>query len=135
MLPDVRKFSLWAVNYNSTLSRSLVLLAAIIAVAVPDLGDLISLIGAFASSALAFIFPALLDFLTFTPSMNEWQQLFQDRKVWKPIATVLWAVKDLAIVALGVIGLILGTYAAIAGIVANFTKHSDGGCIPLWRWH
>jgi len=111
------------------------LIAAIVAVAVPDLGDLIALIGAFASSGLAFIFPALLDYLTFSPSLEEWREVFRFQNMWRFFSTVLWAFKDLAIVALGVIGLILGTYASINGIARNIAKHPDEGCTPLWRRH
>ena len=115
-----------------------------IAVAVPDLGDLISLVGAFSSSALTFIFPALLDLLTYWPSQQEWVELLQCQLIvrlqqWKLIfqsaLSVTWALKNFVIIALGVIGMILGTYASIAGIVANVSKHTAHDCTPLWLRH
>jgi len=114
---------------------------AVFAAAVPDLGDLISLVGAFSSCALTFIFPALLDLLTFWPSQQEWVELLECRLIvrlrqWRLVlqsaSSVMWALKNFAIVALGVIGMVLGTYASVAGIVANISTPSAHECTPLW---
>ena len=79
---------------------------------VPDLGDLINLIGAFFSSTLAFIIPPLLEIVTWWPERGpgHW---------W-----VVWFVKDIAIIVMGVVGLGLGTYESLVNIVHYFEgKH------------
>ena len=81
-----------------------------IALAVPDLGDLITLVGAVASSALALMFPAILDILTF------WKKKREQKGLWM----LVWLIKDILIVLLGVVGSIFGTGAAIKNIVDFF---------------
>lgn len=101
------------------------MLAAVIALAVPDLGDLISLIGAVASSALALIFPALLEIVTF------WHDRRERKFLWF-MPWVVWVVKDCLILALGIFGLILGSYASISNIIVNIGK-KDGPCRSIFR--
>ena len=97
------------------------IIAALIALAVPDLDDLISLIGAVASSGLALIFPPLLSILVFWRIRHKchWLGCFP----WP-----VWVVKDVLIATLGVVGSLFGTYAAIRRIVLYFRQelHSDG---------
>ena len=91
--------------------------------AIPDLNGLITLIGAVASCALAFIFPPFLNILTF---WNERPPLVI--RVGKLRLSLSWwfiVVKDVAILLLGVLGSIFGTYASIASIVGFFEKHHD----------
>lgn len=78
---------------------TIVVLAAII----PNLGPIISLVGAVSSSTLALIFPPLIEIITFWPNnlgKNYW---------------VLW--KDIAIMVFGILGFIFGTYTSIAQIL------------------
>ena len=77
---------------------------------VPDLGDLIGLVGAFACAALAFIFPPLLEMMSRWPERgpSHW---------W-----VMWFVKDLAIIVMGVVGFVFGTYATLVNIKHSFEK-------------
>lgn len=100
---------------------------AIVAVAVPDLGDLISLIGAVASSALALIFPALLEIIVFWPVRRE-------RRFCWVLPWVAWLVKDVLIVSLGVVGMLLGSYASISNIILNINK-KDEPCQSIYRPH
>ena len=98
-------------------------LAAVIAIAVPDLEDLIALIGAVASSALALMFPALLEIITFWP-------IKEKRKFFWVFPWVVWLVKDCLILLLGLVGLVLGSYASISNIIMNIKAH-DQPCQPL----
>jgi solute carrier family 36 (proton-coupled amino acid transporter) len=81
----------------------LVLFTFILAAMVPNLGAVISLVGAVSSSTLALIFPPLIDIITFWPN-----QL--GRNYW-----MLW--KDIAIMIFGILGFIFGSYASIVQIV------------------
>jgi proton-coupled amino acid transporter len=88
-----------------------VLVTAGIAVGLPDLGDLISLVGAFSCTALAFIVPPCLEMLTLFPQRHS-------RRWWLPLF-----VKDIAIAVMGVIGFLFGTYATLVNIVYYFKKN------------
>ena len=86
--------------------------------AVPDLDDLISLIGAVASSMLALVFPSLLSLMIFWPVRR--------KASWLGILSwPVWVVKDVCIALLGVVGSLFGTYASIDNIVVYF-QGSDG---------
>ena len=85
-----------------------------IALAVPDLGDLITLVGAVASSALALMFPPLFDILTF------WKEKRAQKLLWM----LVWLIKNILIIALGVVGSIFGTGAAIKNIVDFFDSEN-----------
>ena len=93
------------------MSKSLPPHAAGIAVGLPDLGDLISLVGAFACCALAFIIPPCLELLTFLPQ--------RQTSIWWP----LWTFKDIAIVIMGVVGFFFGTYATVDNIINYFKQN------------
>ena len=96
---------------------------AAFALAIPDLGDLISLVGAFASGALALIFPPLIDILTF------WRE--KDRKWLSIFPRPVWVTKDILIMLLGILGFIFGTYASIGQIIKNFGKDTTVGYCGL----
>lgn len=81
----------------------LVILTFALAAAVPNLGAVISLVGAFSSSALALIFPPIIHLITFWPN-----KLGKYR--WK-----MW--KDIAIIVFGVLGFLLGSYVSILNII------------------
>ena len=97
---------------------------AVVALIVPDLGDLISLIGAVASSALALIFPPLLEILIFAKVDYSISRLGL-------VKHVAWITKDLLIMILGIIGLLFGTYASIDGIV-NYKGADDSVCLNFF---
>uniref|UniRef100_A0AAR5PGX3 Amino acid transporter transmembrane domain-containing protein n=1 Tax=Dendroctonus ponderosae TaxID=77166 RepID=A0AAR5PGX3_DENPD len=82
---------------------ALVFITFIFAVAIPNLGAVISLVGAFSSSALAMIFPPLVEIVTFWPdkmARNDW---------------MLW--KNIVIVTIGFLGFLTGSYVSICNIL------------------
>ncbi|KAL1489695.1 hypothetical protein ABEB36_013635 [Hypothenemus hampei] len=81
----------------------LVFVTFIFAVAIPNLGAVISLVGAFSSSALAMIFPPLIEIITFSPDKL-------GRSDWK-----LW--KDILIVCIGFLGFLTGSYVSFLSIL------------------
>ena len=111
--------------------------------ALPDLNDFISLIGAVAGSALALIFPPLLHMLVFLKhdhsrpltcvgdqdSIN----YYAPSSKLKQVTKVAWVVKDILITVLGLAGLVFGTYAFINGLVEFFTnnKNSNNSCVKF----
>ncbi|CAG9823048.1 unnamed protein product [Phaedon cochleariae] len=81
----------------------LVFITFLIAIAIPNLGAVISLVGAFSSSALALIFPPLVEIITFWPEnlgKNKW---------------ILW--KDLTIIFIGFAGFAIGSYTSLLNIL------------------
>lgn len=68
---------------------------------VPDLGVVISLVGAVSSSTLALIFPPILELVTF----------------WNHGLTTSMYLKDLAILMFGLVGFGFGTYVSIHNIL------------------
>ena len=78
-----------------------------IAVLVPHLDLLISLIGAFASCALALMLPPIIDILTL--SVEEGEQLSWSR-----------VLKNVLIVVFGFLGFVTGTYSALSEIIKKF---------------
>ena len=109
------------------------------AMVLPDLGDLIALIGAVASSALALIYPPLLHMLVFLKhdhsrpltcvgdrDSNTMINYYAPSSKLKQVTKVTWVVKDVLIMVLGLAGLVFGTYAAINGLV-EFFKNNDNG--------
>lgn len=85
------------------LRTSLVFLTFALAIAIPNLGGVISLVGAFSSSALALIFPPLIEIITFWPD-----------KLGK-FSWVFW--KDIAIAIFGFVGFLVGSYVSILNVV------------------
>ncbi|CAG9858641.1 unnamed protein product [Phyllotreta striolata] len=82
----------------------LVFITFIFAIAIPNLGAVISLVGAFSSSALALIFPPLIEIITFWPDKlgtSKW---------------ILW--KDIFIIAFGFVGFVVGSYVSLLNIIA-----------------
>ncbi|XP_969657.2 proton-coupled amino acid transporter-like protein pathetic isoform X2 [Tribolium castaneum] len=83
---------------------SLVILTAVIAILVPDLEGLISLVGALCLSMLGLIFPAVIDLVTF------WEDPGFGRLNWR-----LW--KNVLLIFFGFVGFATGTYVSIQGII------------------
>lgn len=81
----------------------LVVFTFLLAAMIPNLGAVISLVGAVSSSTLALIFPPLIEIITFWPDGL-------GRNYW-----VLW--KDIAIMTFGICGFVFGTYTSVAQII------------------
>lgn len=73
--------------------------------AVPNLGAVISLVGAVSSSTLALIFPPIIELMTFWPT-----QPGQKMSPWM-------VAKDLSIMVFGILGFGFGTYTSIVNIL------------------
>ncbi|KAK6636476.1 hypothetical protein RUM43_010137 [Polyplax serrata] len=85
---------------------SLVLLTFGLAIMIPNLGAVISLVGAASSSTLAIIFPPLIEIMTFWDS---------------DLGKYNWILlKDILIVVFGVLIFGIGTYVSLANIIAPF---------------
>ena len=117
------------------------------ALALPDLGDLISLVGAVASSALALIFPPLLHILVFIKGDSSDQQnglcaklkqtlcvTEMEQTLWiTRFKKAAWVTKDVLIMVFGFFGFALGTYASIDGLVKYFGSNSVGSvCVNFY---
>ncbi|XP_055636354.1 proton-coupled amino acid transporter-like protein CG1139 isoform X2 [Toxorhynchites rutilus septentrionalis] len=81
----------------------LVVFTFLLAAMIPNLGAVISLVGAVSSSTLALIFPPLIEIITFWPDGL-------GKRYW-----ILW--KDIAIMTFGICGFVFGTYSSIAQIL------------------
>lgn len=88
MVKSMIQFNFFMLNSN------LVSFAVILAALVPNLGPIISLVGALSSSTLALIFPPLIEIVTFGPER-------MGRYYW-----MLW--KNLAIMLFGILGFFFG---------------------------
>ena len=82
------------------------------ALAIPDLDDLITLVGAVASSALALIFPPLIEMMTY------WSD--PERKWFGVLPKPFWVTKDIIVMTIGILGFFLGTFAAFHNIIFRY---------------
>lgn len=81
----------------------LVLFTFILAAMIPNLGAVISLVGAISSSTLALIFPPIIEIVTFWDhGLGKWN--------W-----ILW--KDIAIMIFGIMGFVFGSFTSIMQIL------------------
>ncbi|XP_028898855.1 proton-coupled amino acid transporter-like protein pathetic isoform X2 [Zeugodacus cucurbitae] len=88
---------------STALRIVLVVFTFLLAVCIPNLGPIISLVGAVSSSALALIAPPIIDIITFYPvGLGKYN--------W-----ILW--KDIAILLFGLCGFFFGTYASLDQIL------------------
>lgn len=102
--PGDERYRVWK---DLILRTFLVALTCLLAVAIPDLGDFIALIGACASSLLALVFPPLIECLTMRNS-----------------AKVTLA-KNVLIMSFGLLGAVFGTYTSIRSVIT--VLKSSGG--------
>jgi len=92
---------------------ALVCLTCICAIAIPNLGDYISLVGAVSSSVLALIFPAIIDLLVFHED-DEGR-----RMSW------LCCMKNYFIILFGFVGFVAGTIVSVQQIYIDLTSNFD----------
>ncbi|MGH0117927.1 UNVERIFIED_CONTAM: hypothetical protein FKN15_074394 [Acipenser sinensis] len=91
----------WAWAVDLAVRAMLVTLTCVIAILVPELDLVISLVGSVSSSALALIFPPILEILTFHSEGLPW-----------------WVIcKNFLISVIGLVGFVAGTYVSIEQIV------------------
>jgi len=109
---SARKILVWEL----LLRYALVMVVCALAIAIPDLGDIISLIGAMASSMLALILPPLIDQLILNNS--------------SPKLFILKCIKNGVIVTFGIMGMIVGTYVSIDQLVTDLSGGGNDTCIP-----
>lgn len=88
-----------------------IIIAVGVAITVPNLGILISLIGAFASTSLALVFPVLIELVVKAES----------EKDVSGISPWLW-IKSIVILIIAALGCFLGTYENIHNIVKIYMK-------------
>jgi len=93
-------------RWEHVMRVSLVLLTMVCAMVVPHLDLLISLIGAFASTLLALVLPAIIELITMLATT--------DGVKW-----YIW-VKNIFILILGIIGFTTGTYSSLSQIIQAF---------------
>ncbi|XP_057205555.1 proton-coupled amino acid transporter 1 [Triplophysa rosa] len=100
----------WALVVDLSIRVALVGLTCALAVLIPELDLVISLVGSVSSSALALIFPPLLQIITFhNEGMKRWVMI-----------------KDVAISLVGLVGFVAGTYISIQEIIArNSARHNS----------
>lgn len=81
--------------------------SVILAEAIPELGLFISLVGAVSSTALALVFPPIIEIVVCWHNAN---------------LGVFTIMKDLIIVLIGVLGFATGTYESVTSIIDAFSK-------------
>ncbi|XP_026297521.1 proton-coupled amino acid transporter 1 isoform X2 [Apis mellifera] len=96
----------WPVLSETIFRSTMCLLTFILAEAIPQLGLFISLVGAVSSTALALIFPPIIEMVVC------WQNASLG------ICTIS---KDILIVLIGLLGFITGTYESITSIIKAFS--------------
>ncbi|XP_072399103.1 proton-coupled amino acid transporter-like protein acs [Diabrotica undecimpunctata] len=94
--------------YDYGLRITLVVVSIVLAITVPLLGLIISLVGTFCLSALGIVFPAIIELAALWP----------DRL--GPGKICLW--KDILIIIFGIFGLCVGTYTSIYNIIQELIK-------------
>lgn len=84
-------------------------LTVAIAVAIPQLGPFIGLIGAVCLSTLGLMFPSIIEIVT-----------YYERPGWGRFNWVLW--KNVLLICFGIIGFCTGTYVSIQEIIDEYEK-------------
>ncbi|XP_041919443.1 proton-coupled amino acid transporter 4 isoform X2 [Alosa sapidissima] len=114
LLPPIlaRVTDSWKRPFELLLRALLVCLTCVMAVLVPRLDVVISLVGAFSSSALALVFPPLVELLLLSSASSSASPSLS------PSLPLSVLAKDLTIVLIGILGFLTGTYATLEEIIA-----------------
>ncbi|KAK2589257.1 hypothetical protein KPH14_007817 [Odynerus spinipes] len=97
----------WPVLAEIVFRSALCFLTFVLAAAIPQLGLFISLVGAVSSTALALLFPPIIEIVVCLQNAN---------------LSPFMIVKDVAIVLIGLLGFATGTYESITSIIKAFEK-------------
>ncbi|KAG4071463.1 hypothetical protein HA402_011617 [Bradysia odoriphaga] len=96
----------YKIYYEFAVRLLLVLITSAVAAAIPFIGLFINLIGAFSISMLGIICPALMEICV----------LYKDK------LSNLILVKDILLIAIGVVSLVFGTFTSVRDIIAMYTE-------------
>ncbi|XP_062409287.1 neutral amino acid uniporter 4 isoform X2 [Sardina pilchardus] len=118
LLPPIlaRVTDSWKRPIELLLRALLVCLTCVMAVLVPRLDLVISLVGAFSSSALALVFPPLVELLLLSSASSSLPPSLS-LSVLAPSLSLPVLAKDLAIVLIGILGFLTGTYVTLEEII------------------
>ncbi|XP_014487490.1 PREDICTED: proton-coupled amino acid transporter 2 isoform X1 [Dinoponera quadriceps] len=97
----------WPIFAEIIFRSAMCLLTFILAEAIPELGLFISLVGAVSSTALALVFPPIIEIVVCWHNAN---------------LGFFTIAKDLTIVLIGVLGFATGTYESVTSIIKAFSK-------------
>ncbi|XP_025197685.1 proton-coupled amino acid transporter-like protein pathetic isoform X2 [Melanaphis sacchari] len=103
------RFTSHPVLFEYLLRVFLVVCTVCVAIACPNLGPVISLVGALCLSFLGLILPSCIDLVTC------WEEPGLGRGYWR-----LW--KNLAIIMFGILGLVTGVYSSVLDIIVQFNQ-------------
>jgi proton-coupled amino acid transporter len=103
------RFTSHSVLFEYLLRVFLVVSTVFIAIAVPNLGPVISLVGALCLSFLGLILPSCVDLVT------SWDDPGFGRLYWRLL-------KNLIIIGFGILGLVTGVYSSIIDIIEEYGK-------------
>jgi len=103
------RFTSRPVFFEYLLRVILVVCTVAVAIAVPKLGPVISLVGALCLSFLGLILPSCIDLVT------TWEEPGLGRGYWR-----LW--KNMIIIAFGILGLVTGVYSSMIDIIKMFNE-------------
>ncbi|XP_032691428.1 proton-coupled amino acid transporter 1 isoform X2 [Odontomachus brunneus] len=97
----------WPVLAEIIFRSAMCLITFILAEAIPELGLFISLVGAVSSTALALVFPPIIEIVVYWQNAN---------------LGFFTIAKDMTIVLIGVLGFATGTYESVTSIIKAFSK-------------
>ncbi|XP_046833399.1 proton-coupled amino acid transporter 2-like isoform X1 [Vespa crabro] len=97
----------WPVFSEIVFRSALCFLTFVLAEAIPELGLFISLVGAVSSTALALLFPPIIELVVCWQNAN---------------LSPFMVIKDVTIVLIGLLGFATGTYESITSIIKAFDK-------------
>ncbi|XP_047363406.1 proton-coupled amino acid transporter 2-like isoform X6 [Vespa velutina] len=97
----------WPVLSEIVFRSALCFLTFVLAEAIPELGLFISLVGAVSSTALALLFPPIIELVVCWQNAN---------------LSPFMVIKDVTIVLIGLLGFATGTYESITSIIKAFDK-------------
>uniref|UniRef100_A0A7E4VUP0 Aa_trans domain-containing protein n=1 Tax=Panagrellus redivivus TaxID=6233 RepID=A0A7E4VUP0_PANRE len=101
----------------------LVLIAMLIAIGIPNLENIIPLVGVTAGMMLAFVFPATLDSITFLPPMVRRLPRLEGSEKTAQKLRIGWRIlQNSALIAIGIFGCIAGLQSTIRALVTTDTS-------------